>query len=54
MGSRRRDLATRLQYAGFEVLVTEDPVDLVREGEVTEVIANYTAFAGWMNRTQPC
>lgn len=54
MGSRRRDLATRLQYAGFEVLVTEDPVDLAREGEVTEVIANYTAFAGWMNRTQPC
>ena len=54
MGSRRLDLATRLQYAGFEVLVTKNPVDFTRDGEVTDVIANYTAFADWMNRSQPC
>lgn len=54
LGERRLDLATRLTYAGVTCEVGDD-LEALREGEgdVT-LVANYTAFREWMERTSPC
>ncbi len=51
LGERRLDLATRLFYGGVEAEVVEDLDSLAGEGEVL-VVANYTAFAAWLERSE--
>ena len=51
-GQRRRDLAARLEVAGVEARVVEDPLEAVRglpPGPV-HVVANHTAFIGLRRR----
>ena len=54
LGERRLDIATRLTYAGKGVRVVDDIDELASgEGPVT-LIANYTAFREWFERSAPC
>ncbi|MGH9021242.1 MAG: MurT ligase domain-containing protein, partial [Acidimicrobiales bacterium] len=52
LGERRLDLATRLDYAGVDARVVDDPTTLAG-GEPAWLIANYTAFAEWLARSEP-
>ncbi len=54
LGERRLDLATRLEYAGVDFRVVDDPRQLPREDRAVELIANYTAFSEWLTRSVPC
>lgn len=53
-GDRALDLATRLDYAEVDFAVVEDFAPILEHDDVVDVIANYTAFAQWMERTEPC
>jgi lipid II isoglutaminyl synthase (glutamine-hydrolysing) len=56
-GDRSLDLATRLDYAAMTTSLTVDASDfpdrVAGDGPI-DVVANYTAFAVWMDRTTPC
>ena len=54
LGDRRLDLATRLEYAGVDFCVIDEVDDLPVSGEAVSLIANYTAFDEWLERSQPC
>jgi len=54
LGERRLDLATRLEYAGVDFRVVDDPHQLPRNDHPVELIANYTAFSEWLARSVPC
>ncbi|MGH3733489.1 MAG: MurT ligase domain-containing protein [Acidimicrobiales bacterium] len=53
-GDRRLDLATRLYYAGVECVVVQDEASLPASSDVINVLANYTAFQVWRERSGPC
>jgi UDP-N-acetylmuramyl tripeptide synthase len=53
-GDRRLDLATRLDYAGVEAIVAGDDTDIDVSGDVINVVANYTAFQEWRERSSAC
>jgi UDP-N-acetylmuramyl tripeptide synthase len=54
MGERRLDLATRLDYADVDYEVVDDLTVLPVSGASVDVLANYTAFSEWMERSTPC
>jgi UDP-N-acetylmuramyl tripeptide synthase len=54
LGSRRLDLATRLDYAGVNFRIVDDFSDLPTTATPVELLANYTAFQEWMSRSRPC
>jgi UDP-N-acetylmuramyl tripeptide synthase len=54
LGSRRLDLATRLDYAGVDYRIVDDLSELPATGEPVALLANYTAFQEWMARSRPC
>jgi len=54
LGERRLDLATRLTYVNVACEVVDDPATLGRDDTEVTVVANYTAFREWMDRTTPC
>jgi UDP-N-acetylmuramyl tripeptide synthase len=53
-GDRRLDLATRLDYGGVQSVVVEDGASLPASEHVINVVANYTAFQEWRERSTPC
>ena len=53
-GERRLDLATRLDYAGVNFVVADDPLRVPIASESVELLANYTAFQEWLARSVPC
>jgi lipid II isoglutaminyl synthase (glutamine-hydrolysing) len=53
-GDRRLDLAARLDYAGVDYEVVGDESSLPFSSDVINVVANYTAFQEWRERTTPC
>ena len=54
LGTRRVDLAARLDYAGVNATVIDD-LSSIAAGEVPVwLIANYTAFSEWLARSAPC
>lgn len=53
-GDRRLDLATRLEYANVDYVVVHDESMLVVSGTPTAVLANYTAFQEWRERSSAC
>jgi UDP-N-acetylmuramyl tripeptide synthase len=53
-GDRRLDLATRLDYAGVDYVVVRDESTLPASKDVINVLANYTAFQDWRERSGPC
>ena len=54
LGDRRLDLATRLDYAGVDFEVVDD-LDLIPVAQKpVALLANYTAFAEWLTRSEPC
>jgi len=55
-GERALDLATRLDYADVTAGVTtvEEVASQIHSVEPVDVIANYTAFAAWLESTSPC
>jgi hypothetical protein len=53
-GDRRLDLAVRLDYAGVDYVVVEDETSLPVSNRVINVVANYTAFQEWRERSSPC
>ena len=53
-GDRRLDLATRLDYAGVDYVVVHDESALPTSNDPINVVANYTAFQDWRERSGPC
>jgi UDP-N-acetylmuramyl tripeptide synthase len=53
-GDRRLDLATRLDYAGVDYVVVRDEALLPPSSDVINVLANYTAFQDWRQKSGPC
>jgi hypothetical protein len=53
-GDRCLDLATRLDYAGVDYVVVRDESTLPASSLVTNVLANYTAFQDWREKSGPC
>ncbi len=53
-GDRRLDLATRLDYAGVDYVVVRDESTLPTSKDAINVVANYTAFQDWRERSGPC
>jgi UDP-N-acetylmuramyl tripeptide synthase len=53
-GSRQLDVATRLSYDDVTVSIASELSREVPPGDVIDVIANYTAFAKWIERSSPC
>jgi UDP-N-acetylmuramyl tripeptide synthase len=55
-GERKLDLATRLYYADVEFGVSseEELAANLSSSDPIDVIANYTAFASWYERSSPC
>jgi UDP-N-acetylmuramyl tripeptide synthase len=53
-GDRRLDLATRLDYAGVDCVVVRDEATLPTSSDVINVLANYTAFQDWREKSGPC
>jgi len=51
LGDRRLDLATRLDYADVSYEVVDDLNSLPASASTTELLANYTAFSDWMQRS---
>ena len=53
-GDRRLDLATRLDYAGVEHVVADEESAIPSSEAVVNVVANYTAFQDWRERSSAC
>jgi UDP-N-acetylmuramyl tripeptide synthase len=53
-GDRRLDLATRLDYADVAYEVVHDESAVVVSEYTVTVLANYTAFQEWRERSEPC
>ena len=51
-GDRRLDLAARLDYAGVEWRLDDGALEIV--DEPIHLLANYTAFADFLDETTPC
>jgi UDP-N-acetylmuramyl tripeptide synthase len=51
LGDRRLDLATRLDLAKVSYEVVDDLNSLPSPSSTIELIANYTAFSDWMQRS---
>ncbi|MHB1089151.1 MAG: DUF1727 domain-containing protein [Acidimicrobiales bacterium] len=54
LGDRRLDLATRLEYAEVDFVVINDPDLIPVSTQPTALLANYTAFSEWLERTESC
>lgn len=54
LGERRWDLATRLDYAGVQYVVVDRDASLSTSSDPVNLIANYTAFNEWLERSTPC
>ncbi len=52
-GERRLDLATRLDYANVEFVVVDDDRAVPVSKETISLLANYTAFSDWLERSEP-
>jgi len=52
LGERRLDLATRLTYEDIDAIVVDEPATLTTGDAPVTLIANYTAFREWMQRTE--
>jgi UDP-N-acetylmuramyl tripeptide synthase len=50
-GDRRLDLATRLDYANVEYEIVDDEAKLTPSGQPIMLLANYTAFSDWLERS---
>lgn len=56
-GTRDLDLAVRLEYDGVSTTVVRDERDFpaaVRATDPIDVVANYTAFVEWRDKSTPC
>lgn len=53
-GDRRLDLATRLEYANVDYVVVNDESLIPVSSEPVAVLANYTAFQEWRERSSAC
>ncbi len=53
-GDRKLDLATRLEYAGIDYEIANDETSAASSPDVIDLIANYTAFQEWLERSAPC
>jgi UDP-N-acetylmuramyl tripeptide synthase len=53
-GDRRLDLATRLDYAGVDYRIVDDPALVPVCDQPVSLLANYTAFQEWLARSRPC
>lgn len=54
LGTRRLDLAARLDYAGVTATVVDDPSSIAQGDAPVWLIANYTAFSEWLTASAPC
>ena len=52
-GDRRLDLAARLDYAQVEYEIVNDESKVAASSMPIQLIANYTAFSDWLERTAP-
>jgi hypothetical protein len=52
-GDRRLDLATRLDYAHVEFVIVEDDEQVPVSKETISLLANYTAFSDWLEKSEP-
>jgi hypothetical protein len=52
-GDRRLDLATRLDYAQVEYVIVEDHAQLPVAKDTISLLANYTAFSDWLEKSEP-
>jgi UDP-N-acetylmuramyl tripeptide synthase len=52
-GDRRLDLATRLEYGGVDYVVVDDDASVPASKHTISVLANYTAFNDWLERSVP-
>jgi lipid II isoglutaminyl synthase (glutamine-hydrolysing) len=53
-GERRLDLASRLEYGGVDYVVVHDDAQLPAAHDVIDVLANYTAFQEWREKSTAC
>ena len=53
-GDRKLDLATRLDYGGVEYMVANDETAIAHSDDPIAVLANYTAFQEWRERSSEC
>jgi hypothetical protein len=53
-GDRALDVAARLDYAEVEYALVDEFAPDVDHDDVIDVVANYTAFAEWIERSEPC
>jgi hypothetical protein len=53
-GDRRLDLAARLEYGGIDCVVVRDEAQLPPSSDVIDVLANYTAFQEWREKSTAC
>ncbi|HEY5265675.1 MAG TPA: MurT ligase domain-containing protein [Acidimicrobiales bacterium] len=53
-GDRKLDLATRLDYGGVEYIVANEETPLASSKDPISVVANYTAFQEWRERSSEC
>ena len=53
-GDRALDLATRLDYADVDFALVTGLAPELDHSDVVDVVANYTAFAQWMEMSEPC
>ena len=53
-GDRRLDLAARLDYAGVDYFVAREDAQLPTSNDVIDVLANYTAFQDWREKSSAC
>ncbi len=54
LGDRRLDLATRLDYGNVDYVVVDDLATLPESPTTIDVLANYTAFQDWRERSVSC
>jgi hypothetical protein len=52
-GDRRLDLATRLDYGQVEFVLVEDDAQVPASKETISLLANYTAFSDWLEKSEP-
>jgi UDP-N-acetylmuramyl tripeptide synthase len=52
-GDRRLDLATRLDYGGVDYVVIDDDTAVPASKGTVSLLANYTAFHDWLERSSP-
>jgi UDP-N-acetylmuramyl tripeptide synthase len=53
-GDRRLDLATRLDYANVDYVVVNDDSPIPVSPDPIALLANYTAFQEWRERSSAC